>query len=564
MNPINIIPNSSGNGFTMNLRNGTVTVNDKTGIYVISTGCGSGKTESIKQLIKLKADKGIIYCVDTIAEADKMYRWIIDNHILPVSDTFIIHGETEARENLQEYCENPELIMNKKVIILTHIRFWTDLINYFLIYKPVSKVPTFDGDFTKLMAREDLRKYVIFDETPMFYKPFANISKTVLGCFSEKVSGEWRCKKKVDIEEAYKKFISDGEDDFCNTAHARGRIKKDVILECIPKYWNDWILSGKQEMNISFYPKNLWQSVINTHILIYEGAGEILLRGSHCFQLLNIPNKYNAKVHFHEIPEPQKRRDDFNPVKLDETVNSIIEILKERLNSKTLIVVWKNIGKVINDNTNDESDWAKRIKDKLISKGYMPDMNYQITYFGSSNTKSTNDFRDYTGIILLGDWNIPYSFASSVEDAFLSKTTVEDYRIWYYTQLLSRIGIRKFDGNEYDVWYSSDYNPEFIQCLSTYLNNNIYNPISKARKDHDWLDEKAATFKIRKEMASDIKTIATYNYLLKDYIISGRKETITITLDTLYNLCPKSEKKKSKYDSLKKALNKLGICLIIS
>ena len=134
-------------------------------------------------------------------------------------------------------------------------------------------------------------------------------------------------------------------------------------------------------------------------------------------------------------------------------------------------------------------------------------MDYSITYFGSSKTKSTNEFRNHTGIILLGDWNIPYTFANSVEEAFLSETTLEDYRMWYYTQLLSRIGIRNFDGGEYDVWYSSDYNLEFINCNTPYLNYNIYNPIGKAKHKSDWLAEKAGTFRIRKEIVADIQKL---------------------------------------------------------
>lgn len=76
-----------------------------------------------------------------------------------------------------------------------------------------------------------------------------------------------------------------------------------------------------------------------------------------------------------------------------------------------------------------------KIDEELRLKGYVPEMDYSITYFGSSKTKSTNEFRNHTGIILLGDWNIPYTFANSVEEAFLSETTLEDYRMWYYTQL---------------------------------------------------------------------------------------------------------------------------------
>ena len=43
------------------------------------------------------------------------------------------------------------MLMYKKVILITHVRFWTDLINYFLIYSPDKneEVRPFDGDFVK-------------------------------------------------------------------------------------------------------------------------------------------------------------------------------------------------------------------------------------------------------------------------------------------------------------------------------------------------------------------------------------------------------------------------------
>ena len=74
--------------------------------------------------------------------------------------------------SLSEYKDNPEIIMQKKILLITHVRFWTDLINFFLIYKPTSEVDVFDGDFRKFMTRKDLRGYIVFDETPTFIKPF--------------------------------------------------------------------------------------------------------------------------------------------------------------------------------------------------------------------------------------------------------------------------------------------------------------------------------------------------------------------------------------------------------
>lgn len=75
--------------------------------------------------------------------------------------------------------------MQKKILLITHVRFWTDLINFFLIYKPTSDVDPFDGDFRKLMTRDDLRGYIVFDETPTFIKPFVTFSSVMMGIFTD-------------------------------------------------------------------------------------------------------------------------------------------------------------------------------------------------------------------------------------------------------------------------------------------------------------------------------------------------------------------------------------------
>ena len=177
---INVKTNPHGNGFFCSFKNGAISIDDNSGGYIISTGCGAGKTESIKQLIAQQKNKGIVYCVDTIYEVDKMYNYLIDNSILSELEILRVHGEKSAEVELKMYLNNPDAIMKKKVVLLTHVRFWTDLIDRFLIYNPKLPVTSFDGDFMKLMQRDDLRGYIIFDETPMFFKPFIKIAKPVL------------------------------------------------------------------------------------------------------------------------------------------------------------------------------------------------------------------------------------------------------------------------------------------------------------------------------------------------------------------------------------------------
>ena len=63
-----ITPNTTGPGFHMALKTGEIDVPDACGGMIVSSGMGSGKTESIKSLIRQKYDEGILYCVDTKEE----------------------------------------------------------------------------------------------------------------------------------------------------------------------------------------------------------------------------------------------------------------------------------------------------------------------------------------------------------------------------------------------------------------------------------------------------------------------------------------------------------------
>lgn len=563
---INVIPNACGNGFTCLLKNGVITIDNNPGGYIISTGCGAGKTESIKRLIAQQNKKGIVYCVDTISEVDRMYNYLKNNSILSDSEMLRIHGAQSAEKELKMYLNSPDALMTIKVILLTHVRFWTDLIDRFLIYNPKSPVPTFDGDFMKLMQRDDLRGYIIFDETPMFFKPFMKIAKPVLGCLSKRYRSKWICKNQAAIKESYAKFIENTPFALSNTKHKLGRNKRDVALNCIPKYWNEWFNSDNQDMELSFYPTDLCQPGMQTHILIYEGVGDLLLRNSKRFKLKNINNKYNSTVTFvNSKITMQPRRTSIDRPLFDVMLNDVENILKKRSGQKTLIVSWKNTGEVKkNTDKTGDSKWCKLIDAELMARGFINGTNYSITYFGGSNTKSTNDFRDYTGVILLGDWNTPESFASSVRKAYGTETSIEEYRLWYYTQLLCRIGIRDLSGGSFEVYYSDDYKQDFIDKLNLYLNKNTYTPPKPKKAKKGWFDDRAKKAKIRNNLKLEIEKLALIFISLKDAIQLKKHYTLTITLTELNRYCPRREKKRRNYESLIKAFAKIGITLDIT
>ena len=562
----NISPHSTGDGFTMDLKTGVVDVPDENGGYIISTSMGAGKTESIKSLIRHKYDSGILYCVDTKEELRKMYRWIMeelvkdDNCGLEYDDVMIVSSDSEFQCQLSLYRDNPEMLVYKKVILITHVRFWTDLINYFLIYSPDKneEVRPFDGDFARLMTRDDLRRYVVFDETPTFIKPFVEFDRSILGVFS-KMDGEGKitCMDKDGISAFYDMFIRNTKMDFFNDTYKINRIKRDVVLGLIPKYYDSWMVDEGQKVGITFNPVDICPDnvAIKTHVLIFEGAGNILFKGSSCFKLLDVKEKYNTVTEFKQVEFGLKRN------RLDnDKFSSFLDGIVKLIDKPSLVVCWKDV------NGNDEgpgiSSYAERVRNGLLERKVNPEM-FSVTYYGASDNKSTNQYRDMKQIILCGDWSLPNTEAAKIRKAYGTKADSQDLKMWYFAQLITRIGIRKhIKGDRYTVFYTADFENCFIERLDSYFNKNKLIPISPVIHE-DW-KVKLEGMKIRSNTKSEIITLAGSDDKMQQAIVQGKEFRKEVTFDFLDMLGIKRIlHEKHRYNTLVETLKKIGITLVI-
>lgn len=562
----NISPHSTGDGFTMDLKTGVVDVPDENGGYIISTSMGAGKTESIKSLIRHKYDMGILYCVDTKEELKKMYCWIIDELVkdkscgLNYNDVMIVSSDKDFQYQLSLYRDNPEMLMYKKVILITHVRFWTDLINYFLIYSPDKneEVRPFDGDFAKLMSRGDLRRYVVFDETPTFIKPFVEFDRSILGVFS-KMDGEGKitCMDKDGISAFYDMFIRNTKMDFFNDTYKINRIKRDVVLGLVPKYYDSWMVDEGQKVGITFNPVDICPDnvAIKTHVLIFEGAGNILFKGSSCFKLLDVKEKYNTVTEFKQVEFGLKRN------RLDnDKFSSFLDGIVKLIDKPSLVVCWKDV------NGNDEgpgiSSYAERVRNGLLERGLSEDT-FSVTYYGASDNKSTNQYRDMKQIILCGDWSLPNTEAAKIRKAYGTKADSQDLKMWYFAQLITRIGIRKhIKGEVYTVLYTCDFEECFIDRLDSYFNKNKLIPISPVIHE-DW-KVKLDGMKIRSNIKSEIITLAGSDDKMQQAIVQGKGFRKEVTFDFLDMLgIRRILHEKQRYNTLVETLKKIGITLVI-
>lgn len=559
----NIEPHQTGPGFLMKLKTGEIDVPDERGGYIISSGCGSGKTESIKSLIRNKYNEGILYCVDTKEELDKMYKWIIANLVntgigLKREDIMIISSDDEHYSFLSEYKDNPEIIMQKKILLITHVRFWTDLINFFLIYKPTSNIDSFDGDFKGLMTRDDLRGYIVFDETPTFIKPFVNFSSVMMGNFTDiDNEGKPKSKRPEDIEKFYDLFIKGTSSEIFNTKYRIGRIKKQVALNLIPCYYDSWSISGKKELSISFYPVDLCpdNTSINTHILIFEGVGDILFKDIRNYKLLDTTEKYNTVVDFQKL-EFGITRKNHNDCLFEEVMSKVAGLITE----PTLIISWKEVNDEKSDSGN--SGYRERIRNALLERNVNGSLCH-VTYYGANDNKSTNCFRDYKQIVLLGDWNLPNTESSKIRRAYGMTTDTQDYKDWFFIQLISRIGIRKhIKGESYKVIYTDDFDSWFIERMTRYFNDNLI--IRKySMTNNDW-QKKIEEMKIRKNVKEEIIKLVASDINLQKVITLGKEYSISVGFDYLENIGIKRDRReRGKYSTLIKTLKKIGIELNI-
>ncbi len=558
-----ITPHSTGPGFRMRLKTGEIDVPDGRGGYIVSSGMGSGKTESIKSLIRHKHDEGILYCVDTKDGLEKMFGWIVENlvveGVLRMEDVMIISSDPGRADFLGQYRDNPGMLMEKKILLITHVRFWTDLINHFLIYKPQKEVAPFDGDFRTLMGRDDLRGYVIFDETPTFINPFVEFDRSMLGIFGKTdENGDIVCKPPEELGRYYDLFIRGGRNDLFNQSYRINRMKRDVVLGLIPKYYGSWMMSDTDRVGITFYPVDLCPGgmTISTHILIFEGAGNILFRGSTRFTLLDTESKYNTVTEFRKMDFGLSRKC-FDEVGFGTFVKRIGRLIDK----PSLIVCWKDING--DDDGPGKSGYAERFRRLLVAEGVDSGL-FTVTYYGATDNKSTNSYRDVEQILLCGDWNLPNTESAKIRRAYGTSTDPHSQKDWYFSQLITRIGIRKhIEGEVYTVWHTDDFDERFIERMDAYFNENRV--IGKASVSHNDWEKRLDGMKIRSNIKEEIRLLARYDKDMQRAITMDSEYTKEVTFCYLEEILgiKRSARERRYYRKLIEALGRLKITLVI-
>lgn len=557
---------------------------DKTlpsGTYIIDKACGRGKTTEIFDFIFLHYNEGVLYCVDSLAELHKMYERLYLNLVLSgkiaPEDIMILTSEQtiDAQNNLYDYHTSPNILCNKKILLITHIRFFTSLVNYFLIYKPIQPISIFNGNFNDLLTRNDLRKWIFFDETPIWIRPFCILPYCLLGDFSIKHNNDWICKTPAEIHDSYNRFIKNThQDPFGHQTHL-DQVEMESVLSMVPTMHYTWISqSPTQDIEIYFRPRDLAVKHIQTHVLFFEGAANLLLQNSPFTVVPTHGKKYNAYVYFHSIPLTTTRGKEFNRNHYQFSLKSVIDIvLHNRTNKKkTLLCVWKTEDSSKTDmDLANSSQFRDSVKDYLIHSfkqiGIDCDSYFDVIYYGENKCKSCNDYFDYSAIILFGKWFLPNSKCIEINKNWGTNTQPLHFHMWFYVQLISRIGIRRHNGDAYDVYMTNDFSSNFVKCLDDYFNKDIVPTIRKVGIQED-LEDWLSKVRIHKRLRIYIKQLCKHIPELREYILNFDSTTpyvLEVSDEELKMIIPSSNGNFSRSKNrLIDALRRFNVALNIS
>ena len=103
------------------------------------------------------------------------------------------------------------------------------------------------------------------------------------------------------------------------------------------------------------------------YILVFEGAADILLRGSSCFRLLDVKEKYNSVTDFSRLEFGVKRKAVDN-----EKLSSFLDNIARLITKPTLVVCWKDING--NEESPGVSSYAAMIREELLKRNVPPSL----------------------------------------------------------------------------------------------------------------------------------------------------------------------------------------------
>lgn len=524
--------NSNG-GIELELITGNIQI-EVPGNYVLATGCGSGKTSAIIDLIKEKKDTGIVYSAKTIDECITMYEYLCDNGLK--DDIIMLHS---CSDDNCTYVNSPEYIRRYKVVICTHHKLMNTPSELLLTYSTSDEEIPPHMRYWHSPVTVRMRKYILIDE--MIEKPgfTTMVHKSLIASLQMAVNTGIIRRSKYgynygDMLKWYHEYSSVLKSD---PLRIIDQYKAEYTLSLIAEHLDEYVSKLSDESDrievsytlLDLLPGRKMEDFTEgfPYFMIFDGTGDIYYKDSRELQVLTTSERYKSKIKIHEkLPFKINRyeENDYHEVitQLEVTSDDLSRIIKEH--HRTLIVTWMNIkGDITLESKGREFnsvnfDYVTELQKNL--KVYeLPENSYQIIHYQSGDDRATNVYNDCDAICFIGMHKV-HSVAIMKSNKYnRTRITQLDYQAQMIVQAICRTQIRMHDATKVtDVYFSEDWSEQLVNYVDYYINENlsIYE-IQNRMRDNGWLNQIQPRFRDRIILLNEFFNDAIKNQVNTDY-----------------------------------------------
>ena len=531
------------------------------GLHIVPTACGSGKTMVIGELAAEKKDEGVLIIVPTKADANDLGARIIRLKGVAMSDLMILHSGSGPA--MGEYKDDPWSLSKKPILIITSVRPQIDPLDLFLTYG------------------SGLRKWVFIDELINFYPSpfhvpeglydtltFIDQNKTYNGkpAIEEvEVSGvKWYrhiYQDKGAMEAAFS-LAGGSTKNLLPGRNELDKVKRGVIFEHVITFGFTPIKQRVQDM------------AKRTNVCFFDGTADLIFPKSDPRLVPVSGPRYSSDIQFHIFPCRMKRREledcqESDVLRLAPEFIKLVTGLSKT--EKVLVICWKTVGPKKVTEGLDMADEIEKQEDTvlgfpdilrraLISAGGR-DENIYITYRGSGQDRGSNEFRDTSAVVFLGEWRLPEEpITGQISETFGLKMKFWDYKKSLLVQTICRSRIRQHQGLPIEVYFSEDINYQMAWEVQEYFKANS----SPSCKIGGLLKPCRILSKPDKGTLYDIICLYSFDPMIRSAIESGTSYRFTIPRDTLFDLIPWRTPRVSRFSGLKALLDTYNITMTIT
>lgn len=537
----------------------SATMPDKKGLFFMSPSCGSGKSTAIAKLAA-KATGGVLIVASTIEAANEMRMKIVAEG-RGSSEIRVLQSQDYSVMDI--YRDNPMAFTNIPVLIITSARIQIDPTQPFLSFK---------GGF---------RGLVLVDELINFYPdPFeipSELHDILTFIDSRKTHAGKGAIEKIIVSgrTLYRHIYSTTEMMEAAVKGAGKRVKNDILKGKggLNSFKRKTIFEHIRDHGFAPIQKRIIDLAIETEVVVFDGTADIIIPKSDPRLIPITGYRYGSDIQFGRFEFRLKRKNNEYWQESDlkmmapEFIRLAVYLSQAE---KILIICWKTLSlKTTNlgnadtlENQAPRSVCFPEILRRVLVDAGGKEANIFITYRGSGHDRGSNEYRECSCVIFLGEWRLPEEpITGQISETFgLKKMKFWDYKKSLLVQTICRSRIRQHTGLPIKVWFSEDIDYQMAWEVQEYFKANsdptrriggLKKPFRRLSKP----DKKCLYFLTR---------LYFHDPLIRSAIESGAAYCFSISLDDLFKIVPISSRKaKDRYKKFKSFLAGLRITMTI-